>query len=98
MDKIADLKKLKDQKDAAEREFKIAGQRVQILKNEKKRLTRSQRTHRLCSHGGLLECFLSPEDYSDEQMEVILKTIFQWKETKALLKSIQNEAGSTQSL
>lgn len=93
MGKEKSLQELEVERQKAKRELKIAEQNVKILESEQQRLTRNQRTHRLCTHGGLLECFLPPEEYSDEQMETILKAIFHWPETEKLLEQIKNGVG-----
>ena len=93
MGKEKSLQELEIERQKAKRELKIAEQNVKILEREERRLTRNQRTHRLCNHGGLLECFLPPEEYSDEQMEMILKAIFHWPETEKLLEQIKNGVG-----
>ena len=83
------LQELEAEQARAERELKIAKQNEKILQSEIKRLTRNERTHRLCNHGGLLECFLPPDQYTDEQMEAILKILFPTPEAKALLERIR---------
>ena len=93
MGKEKSLQELEAERQKAKRELKIAEQNVKILESEERRLTRNQRTHRLCSHGGLLECFLPSDEYSDEQMEMILKAIFRWPETEKLLEQIKNGVG-----
>ena len=93
MGKEKSLQELEAERQKAKRELKIAEQNVKILESEERRLTRNQRTHRLCNHGGLLECFLPPEEYTDEQMETILKVVFHWPETEKLLEQIKNGVG-----
>jgi len=93
MGKEKSLQELEIEQQKAKQELKIAEQNVKILESEERRLTRNQRTHRLCNHGGLLECFLPPEEYSAEQMETILKTIFHWPETEKLLEQIKHGVG-----
>jgi len=70
------LRDLLEEKDRAERELKIAKQDLKILESEEKRLRKNERTHRLCNHGGLLEIYLPPEEFTDEQIQSIMKTIF----------------------
>ena len=92
MEKKRTFQELRDERQKAEHELKIAEQNVKILQSEERRLTRNQRTHRLCNHGGLLECFLPPDKFTDEQMEVILKEIFRKPETKELMERIKTGA------
>lgn len=95
MGKEMSFQELEAERQKAKHELKIAEQNVKILESEKRRLTRNQRTHRLCNHGGLLECFLPPDQFSDEQMEAILKEIFQRPETKELMERIKTGAVQT---
>ena len=52
------LEKLKHDQYVAEKKLTAAQHREKRLKNELKRLTRSERTHRLCTRAGMLETFL----------------------------------------
>lgn len=52
------LKKLKHERYVAERKLTAARHREKQLESEMKRLTRSERTHRLCTRAGMLETFL----------------------------------------
>ena len=49
-----------------------------ILESEIKWLTRNERTHHLCSRGGMIEAFIQePEKLSDDQvMELLTSPIF----------------------
>ena len=51
------LEKLNRQKTAAEKKLIAAQHREKQLEHERKRLTRSERTHRLCTRAGMLEKF-----------------------------------------
>ena len=85
------LHELLEEKSRAERELKIAKQELKILESEEKRLRKNERTHRLCNHGGLLEIYLPPEEYTDEQIQSIMKTIFRWPHTRELLEKAKND-------
>ena len=85
------LRDLLEEKDRADRELKIAKQNLKILESEEKRLRRNERTHRLCNHGGLLEIYLPPEEFTDEQIQSILKIIFRWSQTRALLEMAKTD-------
>lgn len=52
------LEKLKHDQYVAERKLTAAKHNEKRLENEIKRLTRSERTHRLFTHAGMLETFL----------------------------------------
>lgn len=46
-------------------------QQDKMLQSEIKRLTRNERTHRLCTRGGMIEAFIQePEKLSDDQVTV----------------------------
>lgn len=51
------LKKLEHEKYVAEKKLTVAKHKEKQLQSELKRLTRSERTHRLCTHAGMLETF-----------------------------------------
>ena len=52
------LEKLKHDQYVAERKLTAAKHKEKRLESEIKRLTRSERTHRLCTRAGMLETFL----------------------------------------
>ena len=91
MAKKKTLKELLAEQKKAENELKIAKQNLRILESEEKRLRKNERTHRLCNHGGLLEIYLPPEEYTDEQIQSIMKTIFRWPQTRELLEKAKND-------
>lgn len=82
------LEELTAMQEKTERELKIANQNLHILQSEKKHMTRKERTHRLCNHGGLLEKFLPPDKFTDAQMEEILTTIFRWNDVIVLINDV----------
>lgn len=86
------IQELLEEKARVKRELKTAEQNLKILESEEKRLRKNEQTHRLCNHGGLLEIYLPPEEYTDEQIQSIMKTIFRWPETKDLLEKVKNGA------
>lgn len=90
MAKKKSLKELQAEKEKIERELRITKQDLKILESEEKRLRKNERTHRLCNHGGLLEIYLPPEEYTDEQIQSIMKTIFRWQQTRELLEKVKN--------
>lgn len=89
------LEELITEQEKAERELKIANQNLRILKSDEKKLTRKDRTHRLCNHGGLLEKFLPPDKFTDGQMEEILTTIFRWNDVIVLVNDIAKRSKSS---
>ena len=72
------LEKLKQQKYVAEKKLTAAKHKEKRLQSELKRLTRSERTHRLCTRAGMLETFLKePTVLTDEDVMELLTFIFQ---------------------
>lgn len=58
------------------------------MQSELKRLTRSERTHRLCTRAGMLETFLKePTVLTDEDVMELLTFIFQ---SEAVQKKLNN--------
>ena len=72
------LEKLEHEKYVAEKKLTAAIHREKQLQSELKRLTRSERTHRLCTRAGMLETFLKePTVLTDEDVMELLTFIFQ---------------------
>ena len=64
--------KLEHEKYVAEKKLTAAIHREKQLQSELKRLTRSERTHRLCTRAGMLEAFLKePTLLTDDVMELL---------------------------
>ena len=71
------LEKLKHQKYIAEKKLTAAKHREKRLQHELKQLTRSERTHRLCTRAGMLESFLKePTILTDDDVMELLTFIF----------------------
>ena len=71
------LEKLKHERYVAERKLTAARHREKQLESEMKRLTRSERTHRLCTRAGMLETFLKePTLLTDNDVMELLTFIF----------------------
>ena len=63
--------------------------RERELRKQYKEQERKERTHRLCTRGGMLETFLSdPLGITDEEVEHILKTALGHPEVKSRLKNV----------
>ena len=72
-----ELEKLRHKQYVAERKLTAAKHKEKRLQNELKRLTRSERTHRLCTRAGMLETFLKePTVLTDEDVMELLTFIF----------------------
>ena len=71
------LEKLKHDQYVAERKLTAAKHREKRLESELKQLTRSERTHRLCTRAGMLETFLrEPTVLTDDDVMELLVFIF----------------------
>ena len=71
------LEKLKHDQYVAEKKLTAAKHREKRLENELKRLTRSERTHRLCTRAGMLETFLrEPTLLTDDDVMELLTFLF----------------------
>ena len=69
---------MKHQKYIAEKKLTAAKHREKRLQHELKQLTRSERTHRLCTRAGMLETFLKePTVLTDDDVMELLTFIFQ---------------------
>ena len=70
------LEKLKHEQYVAEKKLTAAKHKEKLLQSELKRLTRSERTHRLCTRAGMLETFLKePTVLADEDVMELLTFI-----------------------
>ena len=71
------LEKLKQDQYVAERKLTAAKHKEKRLESEIKQLTRSERTHRLCTRAGMLEAFLrEPTVLTDDDVMELLVFIF----------------------
>lgn len=71
------LEKLKHDQYVAKRKLTAAKHREKRLESEIKQLTRSERTHRLCTRAGMLETFLrEPTVLTDDDVMELLTFIF----------------------
>lgn len=91
------IAELQAELEKAMHEKKITEQNIRILEHRQKELTRRERTHRLCVHGGMLERYLKPDEFTDKEIAQILQTIFSKKDVQALLEKFKNPSPSEQS-
>ena len=72
-----ELEKLERKKYVVEKKLTAAKHKGKRLQSEIKRLTRSERTHRLCTRAGMLETFLKePTTLTDDDVMELLTFIF----------------------
>ena len=91
-----ELEKLKHKQYVAERKLTAAKHKEKRLQSELKRLTRSERTHRLCTRAGMLETFLrEPTVLTDDDVMELLTFIFHseavQKKLNLLIENRENE-------
>ena len=87
MPKKKTIEELQAEQEKLEQELQIKTQKLKALKAQTKEQIRKERTHRLCTHGAMLEQYLPPEGYKDEQIEELLKTLFQNPQVKQMLQT-----------
>ena len=72
------LEKLNRELEKSEKKLRKAINDEKALQHQLKQLTRKERTHRLCTRGGMLESFLQePERLTNDDVMLLLKLIFQ---------------------
>ena len=91
-----ELEKLKHKQYVAERKLTAAKHKEKRLQSELKRLTRGERTHRLCTRAGMLETFLrKPTVLTDDDVMELLTFIFHseavQKKLNLLIENRENE-------
>ena len=88
---------MKHQKYIAEKMLTAAKHKEKRLQSELKRLTRSERTHRLCTRAGMLETFLKePTLLTDEDVMELLTFIFQSEAVQKKLNLLIESRRETQ--
>ena len=92
-----ELEKLRHKQYVAERKLTAAKHKEKRLQSELKRLTRSERTHRLCTRAGMLETFLKePTVLTDEDVMEPLTFIFQSEAVQKKLNLLIESRRETQ--
>ena len=91
-----EFEKLEHEKYVLEKKLTAAKHKEKRLQSELKRLTRSERTHRLCTRAGLLETFLrEPTVLTDDDVMELLTFIFHseavQKKLNLLIENRENE-------
>lgn len=92
MAKKKTLQELQAEQERMENELRIKTQKLKVLKQQEKELARRERTHRLCTHGAMLEQYLPPEEYTDDEIDRFLRTLFQIPEVIQILHRLKAEA------
>ena len=85
------VEELQAEQERIEKELKIKTQKLKALQQQEKEQLRKERTHRLCTHGAMLEQYLPPEEYSDKQIDEFFRTLFQLPEVVNILQWIKEQ-------
>ena len=83
------VEELQAEQERIENELKVKTQKLKALKQQEKELARKERTHRLCTHGAMLEQYLPPEEYTDDEIDKILRTVFQNDSIRQFVSSVK---------
>ena len=83
------VEELQAEQERIENELKIKTQKLKALQQQEKEQLRKERTHRLCTHGAMLEQYLPPEEYSDKQIDEFFRTMFQIPEVMQILQRVK---------
>lgn len=91
-----ELEKLEREKYVVERKLTAAMHKEKRLQSELKRLTRSERTHRLCTRAGMLETFLKePTLLTDDDVMELLTFLFHSEAAQKKLDMLIEERKKT---
>lgn len=87
------LAELRTEVEKVEQQKKYYENEIKIKERQIKHLTRAERTHRLCRHGGMLEKFIErPDIHTDEQIMKLLAFVFHKDDVQALLREMIKES------
>ena len=86
------LEKINQDIEKTESRLRRAEREEKILQHRLKALNRKERTHRLCTRGAMLESYLpQPETLTDEQINMVLKILFNSSSINQILDKILME-------
>ena len=88
-----EIKKLRKEIEDANERLRYYKQQEKMTLSEIRRLTRRERTHRLCTRGGMVESFIKkPELLTGNQVMELLTLAFRQPEVSERLQEMLNEA------
>lgn len=91
-----EIAKLREEIKYANERLRYYQQQEKITQSEIRRLTRRERTHRLCSRGGMVESFIKkPELLTDNQVMELLTLAFRQSEVSERLQEMLRDAEGT---
>ena len=87
--RMKELETLKEELRQGEEKLRRAEHEIKRLEEKKKTLTRKERTHRLCTHGAMLDRFLlEPDLLTEEDVLLVLKEAFSKEGVRQKLEEI----------
>ena len=90
------LEKLNRELEKSEKKLRKAINDEKALQHQLKQLTRKERTHRLCTRGGMLESFLQePERLTDDDVMELLTFLFHSEAAQKKLDMLIDERKKT---
>lgn len=90
------LEKLEQKRQKAEKQLTAAKHKEKYLEHAMKRLTRKERTHRLCTRAGMLEAFLrEPTILTDDDVMELLTFLFHGEAAQKKLNLLIEERKKT---
>lgn len=88
-----EIVKLREEIEYANERLRYYKQQEKITQSEIRRLTRRERTHRLCTRGGMVESFIKkPELLTDEQVMELLTLAFRQSKVSERLQEMLRDA------
>lgn len=88
-----EIAKLREEIEYANERLRYYQQQEKITQSEIRRLTRRERTHRLCTRGGMVESFIKkPELLTDEQVMELLTLAFRQSKVSERLQEMLRDA------
>ena len=91
-----EIAKLREGIEYANERLRYYQQQERITQSEIRRLTRCERTHRLCTRGGMVESFIKkPELLTDDQVMELLTLAFRQPEVSERLQEMLREVEDT---
>ena len=91
-----EIARLREEIEDANERLRYYRQQEKITQSEIRRLTRRERTHRLCTRGGMVESFIKkPELLTDDQVMELLTLAFRQPEVSERLQEMLRDAEDT---
>lgn len=87
MPKKKTIEELQAEQEKLENEIKSKSDKLKALKQQTAEEIRKARTHHLCTVGGMLDQYLPPDKYTEEQVSAILKSLFKDPRVEQMLQT-----------